>query len=422
MVWAGTVRKTSDTCLYTKIREKEREIMNWFNYKVTDAMRRVLVAREKIARRNPFFASILFNARLVESDKHLSIWTDGMNVYFNPEYIKQNDQFVEGDVLECVMHAAMQHVGRKKYRNNEKWNEACDLSIRPLVHQYFKQHPALMAQDGRFPDKAAEEIYELLETQEQKQQGKGQGGKGNPKGQEKGENGAGEQPGGMVDPVPQDQEEAEAAAKQWARSVSNAMEKATKAGNMPGNIKRLIEELLPAEKLDWRDIIRDMSRDAKSKNARSWSRANRRRNGQDGEPVMPGFADDNIYNLVICFDVSGSVSQEMLRNMKSEVASVMDQDLINQATLIAVDTRPQSIEVVTSGDGVANWHPKGGGGTDFRSAMKLIKEEYGQSIGMLFLTDLETSSFGEEPPFPVVWVNFSAGNGQKAPYGRTVDY
>jgi len=278
---------------------------SWFNYKVTDAMRRVLVAREKIARRNPFFASILFNARLVESDKHQTIWTDGMNVYFNPEYIKQNEQFVEGDVLECVMHAAMQHVGRKKYRNNEKWNEACDLSIRPLVHQYFKQHPALMAQDGRFPDKAAEEIYELLETQEQK--GKGQGGKGKPEGQEKGENGAGEQPGGMVDPDPQDQEEAEAAAKQWARSVSNAVEKATKAGNMPGNIKRLIEELLPAEKLDWRDIIRDMSRDAKSKNARSWSRANRRRNGQDGEPVMPGFADDNIYNLVICFDVSGSV-------------------------------------------------------------------------------------------------------------------
>ena len=395
---------------------------SWFNYKVTDAMRRVLVAREKIARRNPFFASILFNARLVESDKHQTIWTDGMNVYFNPEYIKQNEQFVEGDILECVMHAAMQHVGRKKYRNNEKWNEACDLSIRPLVHQYFKQHPALMAQDGRFPDKAAEEIYELLETQEQKQKGKGQGGKGKPEGQEKGENGAGEQPGGMVDPDPQDQEEAEAAAKQWARSVSNAMEKATKAGNMPGNIKRLIEELLPADKLDWRDIIRDMSRDAKSKNARSWSRANRRRNGQDGEPVMPGFADDNIYNLVICFDVSGSVSQEMLRNMKSEVASVMDQDLINQATLIAVDTRPQSIEVVTNGDGVANWHPKGGGGTDFRSAMQLIKEEYGQSIGLLFLTDLETSSFGEEPPFPVVWVNFSPGNRAKAPYGRTVDY
>src|SRR6266446_5011749 len=73
------------SCLYGKIRYNEREMkfMNWFNYKITDAMRRVLIAREKIARRNPFFASILFNARLVESDRYQTIWTDGMNVYFN---------------------------------------------------------------------------------------------------------------------------------------------------------------------------------------------------------------------------------------------------------------------------------------------------------------------------------------------------
>jgi len=200
------------------------------------------------------------------------------------------------------------------------------------------------------------------------------------------------------------------------------MDKATKAGNMPGNIKRLIEELLPTEKLDWRDLIRDMSRDAKGKNARSWSRVNRRRNGQDGNPVMPGLANDNIYNLLIVFDVSGSVSKEMFRDMKSEVASVMDQDLINQATLIAVDTRPQSVTVVTNGAQVVDWEPTGGGGTNFESVMKLINEEYGQSIGMLFLTDLETSSFGKEPDFPVVWVNFSAGNNLKAPYGRTVDF
>ena len=60
---------------------------------------------------------------------------------------------------------------------------------------------------------------------------------------------------------------------------------------------------------------------------------------------------------------------------------------------------------------------------NFESAMELIKNEYGQSIGLLFLTDLETNSFGKEPPFPVVWVNFSPGNrARKAPFGRTVDY
>lgn len=390
-----------------------------FNFnKLSPAMRRVLVARERIARRTAFFASILFNARMVESDKHQTIWTDGINVYFNPEYVEQNDPFIEGDILEVVMHLAMQHISRRKHRDLERWNEAADLSIRPLVHQFFRQSPELEIQDKRFPDKAAEEIYELLEAQEQK---KSQGGKGGQGGKPQGKQ-PGEQPGGMVEPDPQDQEEADEAANQWQRAVANAAEKATKAGNMPGAIKRMIDQLIPAEKIDWRDIIRDMSRDAKSKTSRSWSRVNRRRNGQDGDPVMPGYADDNIYNLVIAFDVSGSVDEEMLRSMKSEVAGVLDQDILNQATLIAVDTRPQSIEVVTNSDGVLHWHPTGGGGTDFRSAMDLIAKDYPNSVGLLFLTDMETSSFGKEPPFPVVWVNFAPHNQRKAPFGRTVDY
>jgi len=92
----------------------------WNNFiKISPAMRRVLVARQNIARRNPFFASILFNARLVESETQNTIWTDGINVYFHPEYIANNDPFVEGDLLECVMHSALQHLGRRKHREME---------------------------------------------------------------------------------------------------------------------------------------------------------------------------------------------------------------------------------------------------------------------------------------------------------------
>lgn len=392
-----------------------------FNFNnLSSAMRRVLMARERIARRTTFFASILFNAKLVESTKHQTIWTDGINVYFNPDYVINNDPFIEGDLLEVVMHCAMQHIDRRKHRTLERWNEAADLSIRPLVHQFFRQHPELHQDDGKYPDKAAEEIYELIEEQEPPPGG---GGGAQGEGDEEGEGGGKkEQPGGMTEPDPAQQEEAEEAAKQWARATANAVEKATKAGNMPGNIKRLIEQLLPADKLDWRDLARDMSRDAKSKTSRSWSRLSRRQNGSDGNPPMPGYADDNIYNLIICFDVSGSVDDDMLKDMKSEAAALIDQDLVNQATLIAVDTSPRDVAVVTNSEGVLNWTPHGGGGTDFRSAMALIKEEYGNSVGMIFLTDMETLSFGEEPPFPCVWVNFAPSNNRKAPFGRTVEY
>jgi len=373
----------------------------WNNFKQSDAMKRMLIARERIARRNPFFASILFNARLEESDRKGSIWTNGMRVFFNPDYVKKHDPHIEGDLLECVMHAALQHIGRRKYRDKERWNEAADLSVRPLVHQYFPQHPDLHKADGLFPNKAAEEIYELIE------QTKGKGGGGGD---------GSDQPGGMEEPDNAD--DAEQSSKDWARAVQNATDKAKKAGNMPANILRLVEELQDEEKLDWRDIIRDMSRDAKSRESRSWARMNRRRQ----EPPMPGYADDNIYNLLLVFDVSGSVSDEMLKSMKTEAAAALDENIVNQATLIACDTQPRSISVVTNSQGVIDWKPRGGGGTDFRSTMELINTEFPQSIGMVFFTDLETGSFGKEPPFPIVYVNFGSNKSLKAPFGRTVDY
>src|SRR3974377_818378 len=155
-------------------------------FKITDAMKRMLQARQRIARRNPFFAGLLFNAKLVETDQYTSIVNDGINVYFNPEYVtnKANNEFIEGDFLKVIMLCALLHMPRKSWRELKKWNQSTTLSVGPLVHQYFKQHPFLMKDDARFGNKAAEEIYEELEDQEG---GSGGGGSGS----ERGDSGAG---------------------------------------------------------------------------------------------------------------------------------------------------------------------------------------------------------------------------------------
>jgi predicted metal-dependent peptidase len=373
----------------------------------------MLQARLRIARRTPFFASLVFNARLVESTNHQTIVTDGINILFNPEYVgnKENDPFIEGDFLKCVMHLSLLHLSRKKWREMPKWNESCTLSVGPITHQYFGQAPQLMANDGKYPNKAAEEIYELLEDEE----GDGGNGKGppNPNGQ-----GEGEQPGGMVDPSPQDQEAAEQAARDWQLATSNAMDKAKKAGNMPANIQRLVEELLPADKLNWKDIIRDMSRDAKSKDSRTWARPNRRRLGLD--MLSPGYNNDAIYRLIACFDLSGSVRDDQHKEMKSEMASLLQQGLVTSVLLVAVDTIVHDPVEAFSAEDVAKWKPRGGGGTDFTTAMEFVAEQK-DVIGLVFLTDMETCSFGKQPDFPVVWVNWLKTNTQ-APFGRTVHY
>jgi predicted metal-dependent peptidase len=386
-------------------------------YKITDAMNRMLQARQRIARRTPFFSSLVYNAKLVETDRHNTIVTDGINVYFNPAYVtaKENSQFIEGDFLKCVMHMALLHVPRKQWREIEKWNKSSTLSVGPIVHQYFQQHPALMVHDAKFDNKAAEEVYELLEDEE----GKGKG-KGNPPPPSSGDGKTppGDAAGSMVEPNPEDQEAAEQAAKDWKNALANATEKAKKAGNMPGNLQRLIEELQPADILNWHDIIRDMSRDAKAKITRTWSKPNRRRLGAD--VMAPGYVNDNIFKLIAAFDVSGSVNDGQHKEMKNALASAIEQGFFTSILLVAVDTCIHDPVEITTKQELEAWAPHGGGGTCFESAMNFIAEQENVA-GLVFLSDLETSSFGKEPPFPTVWVNW-LNNNTKAPYGRTVRY
>ena len=402
------------------------------------AMRRMLMARERVAKRNPFFASILFGANLVESKSHKTVWSDGLDIFFHPDYVSdsKNDPFLEGILLHCVLHCAMLHSSRKRYRDNKKWNDACDYPVNKVVEDYFKMPPEAL-RDKKFSEISPEAVYELLQQQKDKQQkqkgkGKPQQGKGKPEkgdgqGQpQDGEEGEGsgdpsedqqedEAPGTMVEPEDQDQQDQ--ADRQWKRAVAGAMERSP-PGTMPGNLQRLIGDLFPKEKIDWKDLIRDMSRDSKSKATRTWTRPNRRRLGND--ELMPGYGNDNVYKLVMCLDVSGSVSQKMIQEMCEEAASLLDQDLVTNVTLISVDTRIQNMLEAKNSEDIIGWNAGGGGGTDFRSAM----DEVGKMqdvIGCIFLTDMATSSFGTEPPFSVVWVDW-ANSGAKAPYGRTVPY
>jgi predicted metal-dependent peptidase len=381
-----------------------------------------------------------FGANIIESKKHQTIWSDGLNILYNKEYVedKANDAYIEGEMLHCVLHCAFLHASRKKYRDNELWNKACDYPVNAVVSNYFPLFPDALT-NATLAAKSPEAIYEILREKEQKKEDKKPGGKGKKQkgdkqdgsgqgdqddqedGNEDGEGQPKEQPGTMYDADPedgdgdgQDQDENE---RQWRRALTSALEKSP-PGSVPGNLQRLITDIFPKEKIDWKDLIRDMSRDAKSKTTRTWHRPNRRRLG--GGEYMPGYGNDQVFKLVMCLDVSGSVSQQMIQEMCDEAASLLDQDLVTNITLVSVDTKIQSVLEAASSEDIKGWNAKGGGGTDFRTAMATVGQMT-DVIGCIFLTDMQTSSFGEQPEFPVVWVDWTNG-GAKAPYGRTVPY
>lgn len=136
---------------------------------------------------------------------------------------------------------------------------------------------------------------------------------------------------------------------------------------------------------------------------------------------MPGRTTENVFRLVLCIDSSGSVTPEQLKAMKAEAMNLLEQEVVTHCTLISTDTRVCNMEDVSTVEGVEKFDlGSHGGGTDFQAAMKVVAE-VPEAVGCVFFTDMATSSFGKEPDFPVVWVDWTA-NGAVAPYGRTVKY
>ena len=102
---------------------------------------RVLKAREEVARQNVFFEAILYTARLIETDyaPHgmKTMFTNGIDIYFHPDFVRANDDTIEGGVLHETLHCAFCHAQRRGDRNPALWNVACDFAINPLIQSMF---------------------------------------------------------------------------------------------------------------------------------------------------------------------------------------------------------------------------------------------------------------------------------------------
>ena len=430
-------------------------------HNLSPAMLRVLKAREKVARRNVFFASILYTARLIETTQTpyglKTMFTNGIDIYFHPEFVKENDAHIEGVILHETLHCAFRHVTRKAWRKDQMWNVACDYAINPVVLSVFTL-PKCALKNDRFAKMSAEKIYDWLDKNQVKinqpqqgadgkpskdkgdQKGPQQSGKGKPEddGEQEDQNSGGgddeddsdgydpkpgkdgkaldEESGRMFEPTPEELEQAD---REWRRVLKIAAERAEKAGTMHAEMSRFVEELFPSEKLDWHKVLDDFARDFKSDDSVTWARPNRRFIG-NGD-YFPGKANDRISKLVVGIDCSGSMDDVAVNGIKAEAMNLLDQKIVDRVVLVSTDTRVCNMAEVDNPDDVAAFDPKGGGGTDFREAMREISKVQ-DAIGCVFCTDMQTSSFGDNPGMPVIWVDWTGHGKQSVPFGRVTPY
>ena len=113
----------------------------------------------------------------------------------------------------------------------------------------------------------------------------------------------------------------EAEKKELADEIKQAtIQAAQSAGQgVPEAIKRMINELI-APKMDWRDVLRTQL-ESSIKSDFTFMRPSKR----SGEVLFPGMNKDEMLNIAVALDTSGSISQTMLRDFLSEVQGIMDQ-------------------------------------------------------------------------------------------------
>jgi hypothetical protein len=130
---------------------------------------RIARQRTELVLSQPFFGALALRLNVREDPTAKTFWVDGETLGYNPTYMESlSDLEVRGVVAHEVLHVANGHCWRQGARDPDRWNDACDYAINPIVLSSGMVLPKGALVDPRYTGKSAEEIYGLL-TQEAKQ-------------------------------------------------------------------------------------------------------------------------------------------------------------------------------------------------------------------------------------------------------------
>ena len=147
---------------------------------------RIQKARNSLILDHPFFGSLLFRLKGRECRSIQTMATDGVSIYYNPEFVETlSTATLAGTLAHEVMHPALHHHVRRSGRDPKRWNVACDFAINPLLVDAGLSLPDGVLIDNRFRGMSAEQIYNLLESESETEQDSGHEGEdGEPGGEE----------------------------------------------------------------------------------------------------------------------------------------------------------------------------------------------------------------------------------------------
>ena len=392
---------------------------------------RIQKSRTALLLDHPFFGALLFRLGASPSSSVTTMATDGVSLFYNPEFVESlNAAELAGVLAHEVMHPALQHHTRRGDRNQARWNMACDYAINPMLLDAGLTLPKDVLIDDRFRGMSAERIYNLI-AEERNHEGSSERAENKPGGgsgatEDKApqsdhianEPPAPSTPGGVGQvldapaPVGEEGPSVSEQAREWQIAVEQAESVAKLAGKLPAGAVRTLEAARSA-RVDWRELLRRAWSETTPADY-SWMRPNRRHVWAG--LYLPGITSEGVGEIAVAVDCSGSVSARQLGLFQEEIQSILMGQRPKLAHVLYFDAEVQKVETYQAGQPIS-LVPVGGGGTDFRPCFDWLRERGIVPQTLVFLTDLCGTFPRDAPPYPVIW---ASTEDRRAPFGQVV--
>jgi len=363
----------------------------------------IIGARVALLVQASFFGNLVTRLKLINADETIeTAATDGRNLYYNSRFIMSlNPKEVQFLLAHEVLHCVYDHFGRRDNRDAQMFNVAADYVVnadlkKHKIGEFITSVPCLY--DQKYDGWSAEQVYDsLLESAENiddliK--------KLLDEHLDVTEDGAGNSDGEKPTISKSDLEEIR---DELREAMITAQQTCHSTDHIPKNVLRIIKDVTEP-KIDWKTLIATTVQST-IKSDFTWLRSSRKSWHLDA--ILPGMDRDEMIDIVIFYDASGSITDNMLIEQISEVKGITEQFPNFRITLGTFDTEVYNVQVFTSDnlDEIVNYKIKGGGGTDFGCMFKYMKNNDIVPDQMIVFTDgLPWDSWGDPNYTDVVWI------------------
>jgi predicted metal-dependent peptidase len=343
---------------------------------------------------------LMIGEKTIEDDVPTAC-TNGRDVKYGRAFV---DGLTDAELRGLVLH---EDEGHKLHRHLEIWkwmyeidphlaNCACDYVINIKIvddnrQDGFAALPEGGLVDERFRGMDSAQVFNILRKEQDEQSQDDQGG-GSQDDESEGDGEPSSSPSGGSAGLDE---------HDWEGAQSLSDEDKRKMG---GTGNRDLDELLQPQ-IDWREVLREFIQNTcAGSDYSTYARPNRRLMSQG--IIMPSGISEQVGELVIAIDTSGSIGQRELTAFLSEVKGVCDTVKPDKLRLLYWGSSvvgDEAYDMHELDNLVKSTKPMGGGGTDVNCVTQYMADEGIKPQACIVLTDGYLYSGWGDWTCPVLW-------------------